>query len=129
MKTKALALVCVAVLAMPACGGTKLVRQASAPPLAGPALVGMGIARAVNNHKVGDRIETRATALPATVSAGAEASLDLFFPVSPSPRHVTVRYSDATGDHQLVIDTTGALAGLHLAAEDAGKRQPSRTTQ
>lgn len=82
--------------------------------LAGPVLVGMGIVRAVNNSKVGNRIERRASALPQTLAAGEAATLDMFFPVSPSPQHVTIHYHDATGDHQLQIDTSQALAGLHL---------------
>lgn len=84
--------------------------------LAAPVLMGVGIARIVNNSKVDNRIESRATRMPVTLPAGGDVALDVFFPISPSPRHVTIRYSDDQGDHQLELDTRQTLAGLHLAA-------------
>jgi len=84
--------------------------------LGAPVLVGYGIVRAVNNSKVNNRLESRATHLPNSMQAGADAQLDMFFPLSPSPQRVAIRYSDAQGNHQLDIDTSQALAGLHLAA-------------
>lgn len=87
--------------------------------LAAPVLMGVGIARMVNNSKVDDRIESRATPMPARVPGGGEVVLDVFFPISPSPRQVTIRYGDSQGDHQLVLDTRQALHGLHLATPDA----------
>src|SRR5688572_8117728 len=84
--------------------------------LAAPVLVGVGIVRMVNIGKVNKRIQSRATSLPLALPAGADAPLDLFFPISPSPQRITLRYRDAQGDHQLEIDTRQVLAGLHLAA-------------
>ncbi len=84
--------------------------------LAAPVLIGMGIARAVNNGRVHDRIEDRATSLPLTLAAGTEALLDLFYPLSPSPQQVVVTYHDTQGDHRLEMDTRQALSGLHLPA-------------
>lgn len=96
--------------------GAAATAAASAILIGGPVLVGMGIVRAINNHKVGDRIDVRATPLPLLVAAGSDEALDVFVPLSPSPRHVSIRYSDAQGDHQVEIDTRQALAGLHLPA-------------
>lgn len=87
--------------------------------LAAPVLVGVGIARMVNNNKVDDRIEHRATTMPASLPVGGDVLLDVFFPISPSPRHVTIHYSDHQGDHRLELDTRQALHGLHLAIPDA----------
>jgi hypothetical protein len=87
--------------------------------LAAPVLVGMGIVRAVNNAKVDDRIGTRATPLPLVIDAGASRAMDLFFPLSPSPREVTVTYTVGTETRTLVLDTRTALAGLHLSAPAA----------
>jgi len=87
--------------------------------LAAPVLMGVGIARMVNNSKVDNRIESRATPMPVSIPGGGEVLLDVFFPISPSPRHVTIRYSDPQGDHQLQLDTRQALNGLHLATPDA----------
>lgn len=87
--------------------------------LAAPVLVGVGVARMVNNGKVDHRIESRATPMPVSIPAGGDVLLDVFFPISPSPRHVTLRYSDAQGVHQLELDTRQALHGLHLAIPDA----------
>lgn len=89
--------------------------------LAAPVLVGVGIARMVNNSKVDDRIEQRATTMPVSLPVAGDVQLDVFFPISPSPRHVTIHYSDDQGDHQLELDTRQALRGLHLATPDAPK--------
>jgi hypothetical protein len=99
-----------------AAGGGAASAVAGGLILGAPVLVGFGIVRAVNNGKVNNRLESRATHLPNPMDAGADAQLDMFFPLSPSPQRVTIRYSDAQGDHQLDIDTRQALAGLHLAA-------------
>jgi len=88
--------------------------------VAAPVLVVGGIFRGVNNHKVTSEIANRHTDLPLALSAGNDAALDLFFPLSPSPGKIEINYSDANGAHQLTIDTAVALAGLHLrAAEQA----------
>lgn len=89
--------------------------------LAAPVLVGVGIVRMVNNSKVDDRIEARATRLPLTLAPGAEATLDLFYPLSPSPQQVAVQYHDGRASHQLALDTGQALAGLHLPPREASR--------
>ena len=61
-------------------------------------------------------IERRGTPLPVAIPAGADALLDVFFPISPSPQNVTVHYRTAQGDQNLQLDTRQTLAGLHLAA-------------
>ena len=43
--------------------------------------------------------------------------MNLFFPIAPSPASIEVNYSDASGQHVLLIDTTAALNGLHLSAD------------
>jgi hypothetical protein len=68
----------------------------------------------MNNSAVNRQIEERQTTLPLTVQAGTQEHVDLFFPISPSPKHVELTYSDAHGDHRLVIDTSKVLAGLHI---------------
>ena len=68
----------------------------------------------VNNGKVDDRIEDRATHLPLTLAPGAEAALDLFYPLSPSPQSVVVHYHDGQAAHRLELDISKPLAGLHL---------------
>lgn len=87
--------------------------------LAAPVLVGIGIARMVNNGKVDDRIHARASTLPKDLAPGEDLRLDVFFPTTPSPQRLTVVYTDAQGEHQLDIDTRHALQGLHLALPDA----------
>ncbi len=87
--------------------------------LAAPVLIGVGIMRAVNNGKVNDRIEDRVTLLPLTLAPGAQASLDLFFPLSPSPQQVVVHYHDGQVSQRLEVDTRQALTGLHLPARAA----------
>lgn len=84
--------------------------------LLGPALAVGGIVRGVNNSKVNNQIELRQTKLPLEVPAGEELGLNVFFPISPSPKVVELIYIDATGKHSLVIDTSTALNGLHIEA-------------
>lgn len=82
--------------------------------LLGPALAVGGVVRGVNNSKVNSQIELRQTAMPLEISAGEEIGLDVFFPLAPSPKLVELIYTDATGEHRLVIDTGEVLDGLHI---------------
>lgn len=89
--------------------------------LAAPVMLGVGVMRMVNNGKVDDRIEDRATALPLTISPGTQAALDLFYPLSPSPQRVVVHYHDGQAAHRLELDVSKPLVGLHLPAPAASK--------
>ena len=82
--------------------------------LLGPALAVGGIVRGVRNSAVSNQIEQRQTVLPLELSAGEELTLDVFFPLAPSPGMVEIIYTDATGEHSLIIDTSTALNGLHI---------------
>jgi hypothetical protein len=84
--------------------------------LLGPALAVGGIVRGVNNSKVNNQIVLRQTILPLAIPAGEEHGLNIFFPLAPSPKMVELIYTDATGTHSLVIDTSTALDGLHIEA-------------
>lgn len=82
-----------------------------------------GIVRAVNNGKVNKEIVRRHTGLPVATTAGEDRSLDLFFPLSPSPQRVEISYVDSAGaQQQLVMDTRAALDGLHLRERAATGR-------
>ena len=85
--------------------------------LLGPALAVGGIVRGVNNSKVNTQIEQRQTTLPVEIPASEDTHLDVFFPLAPSPQRVELAYTDATGEHILVIDTRDALDGLHIDSE------------
>lgn len=82
--------------------------------LAGPALVTMAIVRGVRKGAVTKRIKERSTVFPLAIGAGQTLPLDVFFPLSPSPRRIDIHYTDANGAHVLTTDTTQALDGLHL---------------
>ena len=82
--------------------------------LLGPALAIGGIVRGVRNSAVSKQIEQRQTVLPLEVSAGEELQVDVFFPLAPSPGIVELSYTDATGQHSLIIDTSTALNSLHI---------------
>ena len=79
---------------------------------AGVVLAGAGVVRLVNNAEVNRAIMRCHTMLPLTVPRGAEASLDLFFPVTPLSRRTQVVYADRHGEHRLDIDTRQALIDL-----------------
>ena len=83
--------------------------------VAAPVLVVGGIIRGVNFHKVNKQIEVRQTQLPIVLQEKEVKSLDIFFPLTPSPRQVEISYTDSLGDHTLIIDTQVVLEGLHLA--------------
>jgi len=82
--------------------------------VAAPVIVFGGILRGVNNNKVANEIENRQTDLPLALSAGDATTLDVFFPLSPSPTRIEISYSDADGQHLLTINTAETLDGLHL---------------
>ena len=85
--------------------------------LLGPALAVGGIVRAARNSAVNNKIEQRQKILPLEVPASGEIALDVFFPLAPSPRAVELAYSDTSGEHIIVIDTSAALNGLHIDAQ------------
>ena len=97
-------------------GSTAAAGAAAGALVLAPVLVVGGVVRGVNNGKVNDEIERRQTALPLQIEAGAARSLDLFFPIAPSPLELRIDYEDAAGKHTIVIDAREALDGLHLAA-------------
>lgn len=82
--------------------------------LAGPAVLAVGVVRAVNNSKVNQRILSLRTPLPLTLAAGSEARVVVFFPLAPSPRKLQLHYLDASDAHVVAVDTRSALDGLHL---------------
>lgn len=83
--------------------------------LLGPAIAVGGIMRAANNSAVNTEIEKRQTILPLDVPPGQESSLDVFFPLAPSPVMIELVYADDAGRrHTVTIDTSATLDGLHL---------------
>lgn len=90
---------------------------AGAVLLAAPVIAFLGIKKGVNNSKVNSEIIRRQTVLPLALPSSDEVSAKLFFPLSPSPTHVVVIYTDTEGGYRLVIDTQEALDGLHLVPE------------
>ena len=90
---------------------------AGAVLLAAPVIAFLGIKKGVNNSKVNSEIIRRQSMLPLALPSSDEVSAKLFFPLSPSPTHVEVIYTDTEGKYRLVIDTQEALDGLHLVPE------------
>lgn len=86
--------------------------------VAAPVLVAGGFLRGANNGKVAAEIENRHTKLPLTLATEGGAALDIFFPVSPSPVRIEIKYSESGDTHLLTINTAEALDGLHLRAPD-----------
>ena len=84
---------------------------------AGVALAGVAVTGAVNNAEVNNEIQRRRTPLPIALPSGAEASVDLFFPISPRSGRTQIVYADRHGEHRLDIDTRQALKELELEVE------------
>jgi hypothetical protein len=80
-----------------------------------PVLAVDGVNRAMKHQEVDEQIRSRQTLFPAELQPAQEQQLDLFFSLAPSPKKVELTYIDSDGAHVLAIDTSSALAGLHLA--------------
>lgn len=79
-----------------------------------PVLAVGGVMRGVNNGRVNNQIELRQTLLPIALQEKEAKTLDVFFPLTPSPQQIELTYVDSEGDHVLIVDTRAALDGLHL---------------
>lgn len=79
-----------------------------------PVLAVGGVFRGLNNRQVSKQIVSRQTLLPITLQKDEEKGLHIFFPLSPSPQRLEITYADSQGTFTLIIDTQGALAGLHI---------------
>jgi hypothetical protein len=90
-----------------------------------PALMVAGLVGAVEERAVQSEIDRRSAVLPIDIEGALEQMLDVFFALAPAPQRVEVKYRDPSGEHVLVIDTTTALAGLHLLP--AAESQPGQT--
>ncbi len=86
--------------------------------LAAPVIIGGGVVRAGNTHRVHKEIVRRQTEFPVVLSTGEKQAMDVFFPISPSPQRLVLTYQLDGSEGELVIDTSTALHGLHLAAAD-----------
>jgi len=103
--------------------GTMVV-AASAAFIVAPILIVGGIAQGVNNHKVTTEIVARHTALPLTVAANETPSLDLFFPLAPSPQRIDIVYSGHFGERVISLDTSEVLNGLHVLPPQTHEESP-----
>ena len=101
-----------------AASGGAAVGVATAGLILLPVLAVGSVFRGVNNSKVNKQIESRQTLLPVVLQEEEEKSLDIFFPLAPSPRQIEITYANSQGDHTLIIDTHAALDGLHLVQAD-----------
>ena len=79
--------------------------------LVGPAMV---IRNRRNQRKVDARIQDIRSRLPFPVEAGMVKRAALFFPISPSPRHIVISYRQGESTQTLRLETRESLAGLHL---------------
>ena len=86
----------------------------TAAVVAVPVFIVGGVVKGVNNSEVNKEIISRQVELPIELGSGEEQSLNLFFPVAPSPQSVQLIY-EAGGDSYVVdILTAETLHGLHL---------------
>ena len=86
--------------------------------LAAPVIIGGGAIRYRNSSRVHKEIVRRHTEMPVSLASGESRDVDVFFPITPSPRQVVLAYEMDGREHELVIDTSAALDGLHLSVAD-----------
>ncbi len=82
--------------------------------VAAPVLLFVGMNRSANNEKVNKEIIRRQTVLPIEIPSSQELPADFFFPLTPSPTHLEIIYTDTENEYRLIVDTQEALNGLHL---------------
>lgn len=85
--------------------------------LVGPVILVSGVNKSINNNKLNEEIKKRATVLPHVLSGSGSVNMDLFYPLSPSPKSIQVEYQIKGVEHELKIDTSEALEGLHIYRE------------
>ncbi len=90
---------------------------AAAGLLIGPAIVTIGVVQVVRNKKVAREIRHRRTRLPLLLAPQNAVTLDLFFPLAPSPRQLVLDYRIGGDDYRLDVNTESALWGLHIHPE------------
>ena len=81
---------------------------------AGPVVIVGGVIRGVNNSKIDRRIRARKLTLPHSLDGDSSRDAHVFYPISPSPELIEIRYTDQSGEHSLMLDTQAVLNGLHL---------------
>lgn len=79
---------------------------------------------AVERMLINAEIKRRHTTLPVTVPSGKEASLDLFFPITPLSGRTQVVYADRHGEHRLDIGIRAALLELPPPPTLVTRRDP-----
>ncbi len=89
----------------------------AAAAVAAPVLLFVGMHRSKNNKRVNKEIIRLQTVLPLEIPSSQALPVDLFFPLAPSPTHLEIIYTDTENEYRLIVDTRGALNGLHLIPE------------
>lgn len=89
-------------------------RPVMAAVIAVPFSVGTMVYGGVVNKKISEEIQKRSSSMPVRISTSESHSLDLFFPLAPSPTAVEINYTANKIEHSLVLDTTESLKSLHL---------------
>jgi len=79
-----------------------------------PVLVGAGVYRGVVNNEISEEIQKRSTSMPMQIPTSESYSLDLFYPIAPSPKAVEIQYTLNEIQRTLLLDTADTLWRLHL---------------
>ena len=79
----------------------------------GVVMVMAGVTVAATNAVTQATLNSRQTPLPAEATRQAPARLDLFFPVTPLPQSIEIRYTAGGKRHRLHVDTRAALSEAH----------------
>lgn len=82
--------------------------------IAAPVLIFGGIIENDNNKEVDAEILNRQSLLPAVLPPRHGKSLNLFFPLAPSPVLIVFTYSNYQGEYEISVDTKELLDGLHI---------------
>ncbi len=95
--------------------GTASSAAAGAVVLFIPVAIVTGVVRSVNHRKVQQVLNEKNVVMPKRVAASGEV-MSFIFPAVPSPKHLIITYETNDVIHEIDINLTELLTGIHLKA-------------
>jgi len=83
-----------------------------------PVLIAGGVVEGKNKDWVARELISRHTPFPIDLATQELQSLNIFFPLAPSPSQVELTYNDSSGEHRFIVDTREILQGLHIGSTE-----------
>lgn len=85
----------------------------------GVALIAVGVNNAIQTHRLDHELEHRVLDTHATLAAQGTLHGSVFFPITPTPKRIEVRYHAGNAPHTLSVPLDQLLAGMHIDTTQA----------